>query len=52
VPHQRVRLWTVDAEIMKGWKAQIDPGGALANQERLWDWIEHNVDYRLRSVGA
>ena len=52
VPHQRVRLWTVDAEIMKGWKAQIDQAGASAGQERLWAWIQHNVDYRVRSVGA
>ena len=52
VPHQRVRLWTVDAEIMKGWRAQTDPGGAVADQERLWAWIEHNVDYRVRSLGT
>ena len=52
VPHQRVRLWTVDAEIMKGWKAQIDPRGGLESQERLWAWIQHNVDYRVRSLGT
>jgi hypothetical protein len=52
VPRQRVRLWTVDAEIMKGWRAQIDPGDAPWDQERLWAWIQHNVDYRVRSVGT
>jgi len=52
VPHQRVRLWTVDAEIMKGWKAQIDPPGAPEDNERLWAWIQHNVDYRVRAIGA
>jgi hypothetical protein len=52
VPHQRVRLWTVDAEIMKGWKGQIEPGGAVEDQDRLWAWIQHNVDYRVRSLGT
>jgi hypothetical protein len=52
VPHQRVRLWTVDAEIMKGWKGQIEPGGTAGGQDRLWAWIQHNVDYRVRSIGT
>ena len=51
VPRQRVRLWTVDAEIMKGWKDQLDPHGDAGTQPRLWEWIDHNVDYRVRSVG-
>ncbi|HEU4402816.1 MAG TPA: hypothetical protein VFT43_11990 [Candidatus Polarisedimenticolia bacterium] len=51
VPRQRVRLWTVDAEIMKGWKAQLDPGASNL-QPRLWEWIQHNVDYRVRSAGV
>src|SRR6266850_3757469 len=33
VPRQRVRLWTVDAEIMKGWKDQVDPAGPAEDQE-------------------
>jgi len=52
VPHQRVRLWTVDAEVMKGWKAQIDPPGTPGDNDRLWAWIQHNVDYRVRAVGV
>ena len=52
VPHQRVRLWTVDAEIMKGWKGQIEPGVTEGDQDRLWAWIQHNVDYRVRSMGT
>ena len=52
VPRQRVRLWTVDAEIMKGWKGQIDPGNGSEDQDRLWAWIQHNVDYRVRSIGV
>ena len=51
VPRQRVRLWTVDAEVMRGWREQVDPGTKLAAQERLWKWIHDNVDYRVRSVG-
>jgi hypothetical protein len=52
VPRQRVRLWTVDAEIMKGWKDQIDPAGEAGRQDKLWAWIQHNVDYRVRSIGT
>ena len=52
VPRQRVRLWTVDAEIMKGWKDQLDPRGDPEDQDRLWEWIQHNVDYRVRSIGS
>lgn len=50
VPRQRVRLWTVEAEIMRGWTEQIQPAVELAGQSRLWDWIHDNVDYRVRSV--
>ncbi len=52
VPRQRVRLWTVDAEIMSGWKQQIDPAVAPREQRPLWEWIQHNVDYRVRYLGA
>jgi len=37
---------------LKGWKAQIDPLGAAGENERLWAWIQHNVDYRVRSIGT
>src|SRR2546426_10189 len=52
VQRQRVRLWTVDAEIMKGWRAQGAGAGAPGEQERLWGWIQHNVDYPGRSIGV
>jgi hypothetical protein len=52
VPRQRVRLWTVDAEIMKGWKDQVDPRGPAGGQDKLWAWIQHNVDYRVRAIGT
>ncbi|MEW6682967.1 MAG: hypothetical protein AB1451_08595 [Nitrospirota bacterium] len=52
VPRQRVRMWTVEAEVMKGWKDQMAPDADLAEQERLWKWVRDNVDYRVRSTSA
>ena len=49
VPRQRIRLWTVEAEVMKGWREQIEPDLDPAVQERLWEWVADNVDYRIRS---
>lgn len=49
VARQRVRLWTVDAVVMKGWQEQILPGVEMAKQDRLWNWVLDNVDYRVRS---
>ncbi len=52
VPRRRVRLWTVDAEVMRGWEEQVQPGAVShANQDKLWTWIKDNVDYRVRSIG-
>jgi hypothetical protein len=48
VPRQRVRLWTVDNEVMKGWRAHLNPDVALSRQARLWKWVIENVDYRVR----
>jgi hypothetical protein len=50
VPRQRVRLWTVEAEVMRGWNNQIQPAVDMAGQERLWGWVRDNVDFRVRSV--
>ena len=50
VPRDRVRLWTVDREVMKGWKDQMQPGVDAAHQDRLWKWVQDNVDYRVRSA--
>jgi hypothetical protein len=52
VPRQRVRVWAVEAEVMKGWKEQMTPDLELAQQERLWKWVRDNVDYRVRSASA
>ncbi|MBI4161431.1 MAG: hypothetical protein HY509_03180 [Acidobacteria bacterium] len=51
VPRNRVRLWTVDADVMRGWREQLEPGASLANQNRLWKWVRDNLDYRVRSFG-
>lgn len=49
VPRQRVRLWTVDAEVMKGWKDQMQSGTDLSEQTKFWRWLRDNVDFRVRS---
>ena len=48
VPRHRVRLWAVSAEVMKGWKEQIEPSLDPVAQADLWKWIGDNVDYRVR----
>lgn len=49
VPRQRVRLWTVDAEVMKGWKNQMQPGVEPGQQDKFWKWVQDNVDFKVRS---
>lgn len=49
IPRQRVRLWTVEAEVMKGWSAQVQPDADPAGQDRLWKWVKDNVDFRVRA---
>jgi hypothetical protein len=51
VPRTRVRLWAVEAEVMRGWRAQIRPDAGPAGQDRLWKWVKDNVDYRVRTRG-
>jgi len=48
VPRQRVRLWTVDQEVMRGWRSQMRPEAQPAEQDRLWEWVRENVDFRVR----
>jgi hypothetical protein len=48
VPRQRVRLWTTEGEVMKGWRAQLAPGVDPGDQARLWKWVRDNVDFRVR----
>jgi hypothetical protein len=49
IPRQRVRLWIVDAEVMKGWTHQLQTGVDTARQDRFWKWVQDNVDFRVRS---
>lgn len=52
VTRQRVRLWTVDAEVMKGWKNQMQAGLDVAQQDKFWKWVQDNVDFRVRANKA
>jgi hypothetical protein len=45
---QRVRLWTLDAQVMKGWHGQVLANQPPDAQDRLWRWMEDNVDFRVR----
>lgn len=49
VERNRVRLWTVDAQVMAGWRQQLVPGAPPEAQENLWAWMHDNVDFRVRS---
>ena len=49
VDRQRVRMWTVDRQVMSGWREQVDAGVEPGEQLDLWDWISDNVDFRVRS---
>lgn len=49
VGRRRVRLWTVDGEVMRGWAGQVQADLEPAQQARLWNWIVDNVDYRVRA---
>lgn len=52
VPRQRVRMWTVDDEVMNTWKKQYFAGLPPEQQGTLWKWIADNVDFRVRSLGV
>ena len=52
VPRHRVRMWTVDDEVMNTWRKQYRAGAAPESQTALWKWIADNVDFRVRSVGV
>ena len=51
VPRRRVRMWTVDNEVMATWQKQVTPGAPAESQDKLWKWIADNVDFRVRSKG-
>jgi hypothetical protein len=47
VPRNRMRMWTVDHQVMTGWRHQFHPGTPEAQQTDLWKWVLNNVDYRV-----
>lgn len=49
IERRRVRIWTVDEQVMGGWKEQVEADRPVQAQEDLWGWIEDNVDFRVRS---
>jgi hypothetical protein len=48
VPRKRVRLWTQDSEVMKGWRRHMVDGVPMERQDSLWSWVEHVVDVRVK----
>ncbi|HEX2779169.1 MAG TPA: hypothetical protein VHM30_06710, partial [Gemmatimonadaceae bacterium] len=51
VPRRRVRMWTVDDEVMGTWRKHYRAGARPEEQTELWKWINDNVDFRVRSGG-
>jgi len=49
INRRRVRMWTVDAQVMGGWQEQLKADIELGEQEDFWKWISENVDFRVRS---
>jgi hypothetical protein len=49
VKRNRVRMWTLDGQVMTGWRAQLAPDEPPEQQDRLWSWIADNVDFRVRA---
>src|SRR5712691_8609667 len=48
VPRKRVRLWTQDSEVMKGWRRHMVDGAPMQRQDSLWSWVDKVVDVRVR----
>ena len=52
IPRRRVRMWTVDDEVMGTWRKHLRAGASPEQQTELCTWINDNVDFRVRSVGV
>ena len=48
VPRKRVRLWTQDSEVMKGWRRHMVDGVPMERQDSIWSWVQQVVDVRVR----
>jgi hypothetical protein len=51
IKRRRVRIWAQEAQVMAGWRKQVQPDVALSRQDRLWRWVQDNVDFRVRTGG-
>jgi hypothetical protein len=49
IERRRVRMWTVDDEVMHGWREQLQGDLDMNEQDQLWKWMLDNVDFRVRS---
>ena len=49
IQRRRVRMWTVDFNVMRGWREQMELDASEGVGERLWKWVADNVDFRVRS---
>ncbi len=49
ISRRRVRMWTVDHEVMVGWKEQMESDLDPELDENLWNWVRDNIDFRVRS---
>ena len=52
VPRRRVRMWTVDDEVMATWRSHYRTGVPAEEQGELWTWINDNVDFKVRSASV
>ena len=48
IPRQRVRIWPVEAEVMGGWREQVENRPNIEDEKRLWKWMRDIVDHRVR----
>lgn len=48
VRRKRVRLWTQDSQVMRGWRRHLLEGVAVEAQDSLWSWVDKIVDVRVR----
>ena len=49
IERRRVRMWTVDHDVMRGWREQMESDVDGGVGDNLWRWMSDNVDFRVRS---
>lgn len=48
-PRKRIRFWPREAEVMAGWKKQMEPGVKIEDQQKFFSWVTDNVDFRVKT---